>query len=67
MHTLSSFLLTVNIKDNSLLLLSITQLAQVADGCQMYPKIAISMMTPVGGVMIPQNLVWCFQFALLKT
>lgn len=67
MHTLSSFLLTVSVKTNSLLLLSMTQTAHVADGCQMYPKIAILLMTSVGVVMIPQNLDWCFQFAFLKT
>lgn len=67
MYTLSSFLLTGSIKNNSQLLLSETLLAQAADGCQMHPEIPILLMTPVGGVMIPQNLVQCFHFALLKT
>lgn len=62
MHTLSSFLLTVIIKDNSLPLLSMTQLAQVADGCQMYPKIATLVMTPAGYDSTKSSLVFsvCF-------
>lgn len=67
MHTLSSFLLTVSVKANSLLLLSMTQTAQDTSDNHLLRKIAILLMTPVGVVMIPQNLGWCFQFAFLKT